>query len=52
MKAADALKIIELKHKFFLDQTSKEDLLQPLLEMFERAGKQAGQPKEGGNYEK
>ncbi len=52
LKAADALKIIELKHKLFRNGTSKEELLRPFLEMLERAGKTANKTKENRGLEK
>jgi len=52
LKAADALKIIELKQKLFRNQTSKEDLLRPFLEMLERVGRPAGKRKEDRGNEK
>ncbi|MCI0330797.1 MAG: hypothetical protein L0196_07585 [candidate division Zixibacteria bacterium] len=52
LKAADALKTIELKHKLFRNETSKDEILRPFLEMLERAGKSVEQPKEVPGDEK
>ncbi|MCI0596296.1 MAG: hypothetical protein L0Z48_07110 [candidate division Zixibacteria bacterium] len=52
LKAADALKIIELKQKLTQNKTSKEELFRPFLEMLKRAGRPKGKTKEKSGLEK
>lgn len=51
LKAADALKIIELKHKLFQKEPAGDDARQVLLDMLEQASHSACEAKEEGRRE-